>query len=83
MYKWSKSVCCLIIHFAMLQDLLRNPQDTEQFTAELNEILEFAFKNDPTIFQKKDPVDGDTLLFAALEGYLYEAVKKIGKMVTK
>ncbi len=65
----------------MLQDLLRNYQDTEIFSAELNDILDLAFKNDPTIFQQKDPMQGDTLLLTALEGDLYEVIKKIGKMV--
>jgi hypothetical protein len=83
MYKWSKRVwpCCSIIHFALLQDLLRNPQETEEFTAELNELLDISFAKDPTIFQQKDPMQGDTLLLAALEGDLYEFVKKIGEMV--
>ena len=55
MYKWSKRVwpCCSIIHFALLQDLLRNPQETEEFTAELNELLDISFAKDPTIFQQK------------------------------
>ncbi len=83
MYKWSKSVCFPIIHFALLQDLLRNPQGTEEITAKLNEILDIAFKKDLTIFQQKDPVDGETLLHAALEGDLYEVVKKIGILVKK
>jgi hypothetical protein len=83
MYKWSRNVwhCCPIIHFAMLQDLLRNPQETDEFTAELNKTLDLAFHNDSTIFQQKDPVDGKTLLISALEGGLFEVVKKIGKMV--
>jgi hypothetical protein len=83
MYKLSKSVCFPIIHFSMLQDLLRNPQKTEKFIAELNTILDMAFTKDPTIFQQKDPMDGDTLLLAALEGDLHEVVKKIGKLVNK
>jgi hypothetical protein len=83
MYKLSKSVCFPIIHFSMLQDLLRNPQKTEKFIAELNTILDMAFKKGPTIFQQKDPMDGDTLLLAALEGDLHEVVKKIGKLVNK
>jgi hypothetical protein len=85
MYKWSKRVwpCCSIIHFALLQDLLRNPQETEKFTAELNELLNISFAKDPTIFQQKDPMDGDILLLAALEGDLLEIVKKIGEMVKK
>ncbi len=69
------------MHFAMLQDLLRNPQDTEEFTSELNESLDFAFKYGPTVFQQKDPMQGDTLLHTALEGDLFEVIKKIGKMV--
>jgi hypothetical protein len=85
MYKWSKRVwpCCSIIHFAMLQDLLRNPHVTEEFTKELTEILDIAFQKDPTIFQQKDPKDGNTLLLAALGSDLFEVVKKIGKMVKK
>ena len=83
MYKWSKSVCCPIIHFSMLQDLLRNPQKTDKFIAELNTILDMAFKKGLTIFQQKDPMDGATLLLAALEGDLHEVVKKIGEMVKK
>jgi hypothetical protein len=78
MYKWSKTVYCPIIHFAMLQDLLRIPQDTEEFTAE---ILDFAFHKDPTIFQQKDLERSDTLLLAALKSDLFEIVKKIGEMV--
>ncbi len=89
MYKWSKSVCCPIIHFAMLQDLLRNPQETEEFTTELNYILDLAFHNDSTIFQLKDPVEGKTLLISAFMRFakcdvrsdLLEAVKKIGEKV--
>ena len=81
MYKWSKTVYCPIIHFAMLQDLLRNPQETEEFTAELNDILDLTFTKNPTFFQQKDPVDGNTLLLAALEGNLLDVVKKIGEMV--
>jgi hypothetical protein len=83
MYKLSKSVRCPIIHFAMLQDLLRNPQDTEEFTAELNKILDFAFHKDSTIFQQKDTMEGDTLLLAALKGNLLNVVKKIGILVKK
>ncbi len=83
MYKWSKSVCCPIIHFALLQDLLRNYQDTEIFTEEINDILDLAFKNNPTVLFQKDPVCGDTLLLSALEGGLFEVVKKIGEMVTQ
>ncbi len=67
----------------MLQDLLRNYQDTEILSAELNDTLDLAFKNDPTIFQQKDPMQGDTLLLTALEGGLFKIVKKIGKMVIK
>ncbi len=67
----------------MLQDLLRNPQETKEFIAELNEILDLAFKNDSPMFQQKDPVDSETLLFAAVKGGFYEAVKKIGKNVKK
>ncbi len=62
----------------MLQDLLRIPQDTEEFTAE---ILDFAFHKDPTIFQQKDLERSDTLLLAALKSDLFEIVKKIGEMV--
>jgi hypothetical protein len=83
MYKWSRKVFCPIIHFAMLQDLLRNPQEKKNFTKELNEILDFAFNKDPTFFQQKDPVDGNTLLLAALEGSLLDFVKKIGILVKK
>ena len=67
----------------MLQDLLRNPQETEEFTAELNKILDKAFHKDPTVFHQKDPVDGNTLLLAALEGSLLDVVKKIGILVKK
>ncbi len=81
MYKWSKSLCCPIIHFAMLQDLLRNPKEREEFTAELNDILDLTFTKDPTFFQQKDPVDGNTLLLAAFEGQLLDVVKKIGILV--
>jgi hypothetical protein len=81
MYKWSKRICCPIIHFAMLQDLLRNPQETEEFTARLNKLLDLSFAKDPTIFQQKDLERGDTLLLAALESDLFEIVKKIGEMV--
>ncbi len=83
MYKWSKTVYCPIIHFAMLQDLLRNPQETEEFTAELNDILYLTFTKNPTFFQQKDPVDGNTLLLAALEGSLLDVVKEIGILVKK
>ncbi len=83
MYKWSKKIKCTIIHFAMLQDLLRNPQETEEFNVELIKLLDLAFKIDPTIFQHKDPVDGNTLLLAALEGSLLDVVKKIGILVKK
>ncbi len=83
MYKWSKTVYCPIIHFAMLQDLLRNPKDTEEFTAELNELLDLSFAKYPIFFQQKDPVDGNTLLLAALEGSLLDVVKKIGILVKK
>jgi hypothetical protein len=83
MFKWSKRVwpCCSIIHFAILQDLLRNPQETEEFSSKINELLDISFAKDPTIFQKKDPMDGDILLLAALEGDLLDIVKKIGEMV--
>jgi hypothetical protein len=83
MYQQSKQFKCPIIHFAILQDLLRNPQDTKEFNAELNEILDIAYNKDPTIFQQKDPLQGDTLLLTALEGDLYEVIKKIGNMVKK
>jgi len=81
MYKWSKKLKYPIIHFAMLQDLLRNPQDTEEFFAELNEILDIAFTKDPNKFQEKDPMSGDTLLMAALGAGLFEVARKVGKMV--
>ncbi len=83
MYQMSKKIKCPIIHFALLQDLLRNPQETEEFTAKLNELLDLSFAKDPTIFQQKDPAGGDTLLLAALEGNLWDVVKKIGEMVNK
>ncbi len=83
MYKWSKGVWCPIIHFTMLQDLLENPKKTDKFIAELNTILDMAFEKDSTIFQQKDLVHGNTLLLAALQGGLFEVVRKIGKMVNK
>ncbi len=85
LYRWSKHVwpCCPITHYAFLQDLLRNPQETEEFTVKLNELLDISFAKDPTIFQQKDPACGDTLLLAALEGNLWEVVKKIVGMVKK
>ncbi len=67
----------------MLQDLLRNPQETEEFNVQLIKLLDLAFKIDPTIFQHKDPVDGNTLLLAAFEGSLLDVVKKIGILVKK
>ncbi len=65
----------------MLQDLLRNPQDSEDFIAELYEILDIAFTKDPKKFQEKDPMSGDTLLMAALGAGLFEVARKVGKMV--
>jgi hypothetical protein len=83
MYQWSKKFKCPIIHFALLQDLLRNPHKTEKLTAQLNELLDISFAKDPTIFQQKDPAGGDILLLAAFKGDLWEVVKKIGEMVKK
>jgi hypothetical protein len=81
MYHWSMQFKCPILNFAMLDDLLRNHQKTEEFTAEMNEILDIAFEQDPTIFLQKDPMDGNTLLLAAVKGHLLDIVKKIGILV--
>jgi hypothetical protein len=55
MYKWSKHVwpCCPIIHFAMLQDLLINPQKTDEFTEKIKKHCRCLFQDQSNHFSTK------------------------------
>ena len=46
--------------FGLLQDLIGNLEISEFY--KLNKLLEWLLKNDRSIFQKRDPVHGDTLI---------------------
>ena len=82
MYKWSKAFFCCgpIVHLSMLQDLIGNLEKSEFY--KLNELLEWLLKNDRSIFQKRDPVHGDTLMRTLLEAELFEELNTFIKLVT-
>ena len=82
LYKWSK--CCFLplIHVSHLHDFLKNSDKIRDDVTkrELYEALYQAIENDVSIVTQKDPIYGDTLLHAALDGDRFEVLEKMLKV---
>jgi cytohesin len=84
LYKWSKKVCCSspLIHVSHLYDFLKNYDkvNDDVMKRELYEALYQAMENDVAIISQRDPINGNTLLHAALDGDRFEVLEKLVKL---